>query len=128
MKDAQRKPDIVGRTRSFSILVIRLYREMDKDEVGKIIGRQLVRSGTSIGANIHEAQAGQSKQDFIAKVSIAHKEARETEYWLRILKETNRTELSLHSEVTRECDAILRIISSILITAKSNKSRGSNTL
>jgi len=67
------KPDIAGRTVVFSLRVIRLFRELEKDSVGRVIDNQLLRSATSIGANVHEAQGAQSKADFIAKMSIAIK-------------------------------------------------------
>ena len=76
------KPDIAKRTKGFSARIIRLFRELEKDSVGRILGKQLLRSGTSIGANVHEAQGGQSRADFISKISMAYKEARETDYWL----------------------------------------------
>ncbi len=71
------KADIVERSITYSLRIIRLYRELEKDSVGRVLGKQLLRSGTSIGANVHEAQGAQSKADFIAKMSIAHKEAYE---------------------------------------------------
>jgi len=64
--------DILERSVAYSLRIVKLYRELQKDKGGRIIGRQLLRSGTSIGANIHEARGGQSKADFIAKMSIAH--------------------------------------------------------
>jgi four helix bundle protein len=72
------------RTFEFALLIIELYKYL----IGKneyIISKQILRSGTSIGANIHEAQAAQSKKDFISKMTISSKEARETDYWLRLL-------------------------------------------
>lgn len=80
--------DILERSVAYSLRIIRLYRELAKDDVGRILGRQLLRSATSVGANIHEAQGGQSKADFIAKLSIACKEAHESAYWLRLIQET----------------------------------------
>lgn len=71
-----RVKEICDRTRAFALRIIKLYQAIRKDEVGRVIGRQLLRSGTSIGANVEEAQAGQSTADFIAKMNIALKEAR----------------------------------------------------
>ncbi len=80
--------------------------------------KQLLRAGTSIGANVEEALGAQSDKDFISKLSIAYKECRETHYWLRLLKDTDYlTENEFVSMIT-DCDELLRIISSILITAK----------
>ena len=80
------KNDIAARSIEYALQVIQLYRELQQDEVGKVIGKQFVRSGTSIGANVQEAQGAQSKADFIAKMSIAHKEALESAYWLRVFE------------------------------------------
>jgi four helix bundle protein len=79
--------DIRERTFQFSLNIVRLFQDLDKQSnTARILGKQLLRSGTSIGANVEEAQAGQSKANFINKNAIALKEARETIYWLRILK------------------------------------------
>jgi four helix bundle protein len=74
--------DICDRTRAFALRIIKLYQALPKNETGGILGKQLLRAGTSIGANVEEAQAGQSKKDFVAKIGVALKEARETRYCL----------------------------------------------
>ncbi|WP_246525382.1 four helix bundle protein [Geomobilimonas luticola] len=72
----------------FALMIIALYRQLCKS--GEfVLSKQLLRSGTSIGANVEEAQAGQSRADFVSKISIASKEARETCYWLRLLRDSN---------------------------------------
>jgi len=115
------KVDIAERSIFFSLRIIKLFRELEKDSVGKVIGNQLLRSGTSIGANIHEAQGGQSKADFIAKISISHKEALETSYWLRVITESKIiSEKKLH-ELSDETGQLIKILASILITSKRNK-------
>lgn len=81
---------IQDRSFAFALGVISLYK-MLQNEGEYIISKQVLRSGTSIGANIEEAIAGQSKKDFLSKVSISLKEARETRYWLRLLKESQLT-------------------------------------
>ncbi len=86
-----------------------------------MLSRQLLRSGTSIGANVEEAIGGQSKRDFIAKLSISYKEARETHYRLRLLGDAEIMENSLHQSMLADCDEILKIIGSILKTAKANQ-------
>src|SRR5215210_7688788 len=75
------------RTIAYAVRVVQLYRALARDSAGRVIARQLLRSATSVGANIHEAQAGQSRADFIAKMSIANKEATESRYWLRLISE-----------------------------------------
>jgi four helix bundle protein len=113
-----KKIDIVERTVAYSLRIINLYRELEKDSVGRILGRQVLRSGTSIGANVHEAQGGQSKADFIAKISVAHKEALETAYWLRILKEAEIITPSRLMNLGNETEQIIKILASILLSAK----------
>jgi four helix bundle protein len=118
------KPEILDRSVSYSLRIIKVYRELEKDSVGRIIGNQLLRSGTSIGANIHEAQGAQSKADFIAKISIAHKEARESAYWLRLVKEAELISESRISDLFNETEEIIKILSSILLTSKKGKKGG----
>jgi four helix bundle protein len=92
---------------------------MNKDGVGSILSRQLLRSGTSIGANVHEAQGGQSRADFIAKMSIAHKEALETAYWLRLVRESDMIRADRVVALADEVDQLTRILSRILLTSKN---------
>jgi len=112
------KVDILERSVQYSIKIISFFREIEKDTVGRIIGRQLLRSGTSIGANVHEAQGGQSKADFIAKMSIARKEAGESAYWLRIMSEIKLGQETDIMYLRQETDELVRVLSSILISAK----------
>jgi four helix bundle protein len=113
-----KKIDILERCVKFSIHLVHFYKKIAKDDVGKILGKQLLRSGTSVGANIHEAQGGQSKADFIAKMSVAHKEACETAYWLRVVHEAELGFSSHIDELLTETDQLVKILSSILLTAK----------
>jgi four helix bundle protein len=115
------KSDILERTIAYSLRIIKVYRELERDSVGRVIGKQLLRSGTSIGANVHEAQGGQSKADFIAKMSIAHKEARESAYWMRLIKEAELISARLINDISDETEQLIKILSSILITAKQRK-------
>ena len=112
------KPDIAERRFAYSLRIITLYRELEKDSVGRILGRQLLRSATSVGANIHEAQGGQSKADFIAKMSIAHKEARETAYWLRLIREARLLPPNRIADLSDEMEQLIKILTAILLTAK----------
>jgi four helix bundle protein len=96
----------------FSLKIISLYKSL-LSEKEYIISKQLLRSGTSIGANIEEALAGQSKRDFTAKMSISSKEARETKYWLRLLKESELTNLDVKSLIL-DIDELIRILTSIV--------------
>jgi four helix bundle protein len=102
----------------FSLKIISLYKKL-QEEREFIISRQILRSGTSIGANIEEALAGQSKRDFTAKMSISSKEARETKYWLRLLKESELTSLDVNSLIL-DIDELIRILTSIVKTSQQN--------
>ena len=114
--------DILNRTFQFSLQIIRLVRSLDKgSSEGKVLGRQLLRSATSIGANIEEAQAGQSKADFINKSSIALKEARETIYWLRLLKASEINGSANFSDALLEAGHVARILGAIVVTSKKGK-------
>ncbi len=115
------KFDLGQRTIAYSLRIIKLYREVRKDCVGAILGRQLLRSGTSIGANVHEAQGGQSKADFVSKISMAYKEARESAYWLRLIERAEIIRCARHSSLSDETDQLIKILSSILLTAKQRK-------
>ena len=109
---------IYKKTVEFSIELLPLYKTL-LDIHEYIISRQLIRSGTSIGANVQEATAAQSRRDFISKMSIAAKEAKETKYWLILLSEGNLVEYDF-SHLLSEIEEIIKILSKILITAKSN--------
>ncbi len=80
---------------------------------------QLLRSGTSVGANIEEAIGGSSKRDFIHKLEIAYKESRETRYWLRLLKESNLLEKKLAESFISDCEELIKILTAILNASKS---------
>lgn len=112
------KTNIVERSFKYSLRIIKLYRELEKDSIGRVLGKQLLRSGTSIGANVHEAQGAQSKADFIAKMFIAHKEAYESAYWIRIVEEANLISADRLDDLSNETKQMIKILSSILLTSK----------
>ena len=129
MTNRKGKSVIVEKSFSFSIKIVRFYRDF-KERGGEtlILGRQLLRSATSIGANVHEAQAAQSKADFIAKISISHKEAWETLYWLKLILESElSTPLKLQGLIL-DCNELLKILSSILLTSKNGKTTHSSLI
>ncbi|HYW34499.1 MAG TPA: four helix bundle protein [Balneolaceae bacterium] len=101
----------------FSLQIISLYKKLI-EEKEYIISKQLLRSATSIGANIEEADAGYSKKDFTAKMSIASKEARETEYWLRLLKFSKLTHLNVDNYL-KDIDELIRLLTAIVKTAQN---------
>ncbi|GAB7257032.1 hypothetical protein OBPA_14970 [Polaribacter sp. OB-PA-B3] len=85
------KKDNIIQTKSynFAVRIIKLYKHLSQEKKEFVLSKQLLRSGTSIGANIEEAIGGQSRKDFLAKLTIAYKEARESHYWIRLLKDTD---------------------------------------
>lgn len=102
----------------FAVKIVALSKQvMDKGE--KILSKQILRSGTSIGANVREALEGQTKKDFIAKLSIALKEAAETDYWVELLLATKYLEEERYSDVKTDLTEIIKIINSIIKTAKN---------
>ncbi|KKQ21376.1 MAG: hypothetical protein US33_C0003G0002 [Parcubacteria group bacterium GW2011_GWC1_36_9] len=104
----------------FAIKIIELYKHLVGVKKEFVLSKQLLRSGTSIGANIEEALGGQSKKDFISKISVAYKEARETKYWLSLLRETKYMTQGELSPAFDSCEEILRIIGKIQKTSKEN--------
>ena len=114
------KPNIIkDKTYQFAIQIVHLYKEMLKQNEF-VLSKQIVRSGTSIGANIEEAIAAQSRKDFISKMSISSKEARETNYWLRLLRDTNLVNNIHIKYLLKESEEIIKIITSIVKTSKTN--------
>ena len=105
---------------SFALKIIELYRILHSQRE-YVISKQILKSGTSIGANVEEAIAGQSKKDFTAKMSIASKEARETNYWLRLLRDGNMCPSIDLTEMIEESEELIKILTSIVKTSqKSN--------
>ncbi|HVA99263.1 MAG TPA: four helix bundle protein [Bacteroidia bacterium] len=112
----EEKPNIiVDKIVNFSKKIINLYMEL-KNEKHYELASQLFRSGTSIGANVEEAQAAQSKKDFIAKMSISAKEARETRYWLRLIDETNISQKNIAAFFI-DINEIISILTKIIKTS-----------
>ena len=101
---------------------IKLYQHVydEKSGAGRILGKQYLRSATSIGANIEEAQSGESKADFIHKFNIAQKEAKESLYWLRLLEKSSFVSNNRIHFIMKETDEIIAIITSIIKNTKKN--------
>lgn len=106
---------------SFAIRIVKAYQHLSKEKKEFILSKQLLRSGTSIGANIEEAQGGISKADFSAKLSISYKEARETKYWIRLLRDTDYfTETSANSLLT-DADELCKLLFTAIRTSRPTK-------
>ena len=123
MSDNEPPYDVTERTVAYALRIIKLYRHIQNDSVGRILGKQLLRSGTSVGANVHEAQGAQSRADFIAKLSIAQKEIIETGYWLRLLAEAQIVPEDRISMLRDETEQLTKILSTILINSKKSATR-----
>lgn len=107
-------------SKDFAIQIINICDEIDTKKGRGVLINQIVRSSTSIGANIHEANYGSSKADFINKLQIALKECYETEYWLEMLTSVNCIDEQLSKELLQTCGAIRRILVKSITTAKNN--------
>jgi len=114
--------NVLSKAFSFAVRVVKLYQFLSKEHKEYVLSKQLLRSGTSVGANINEAQAGQSKADFIAKMSIASKEARETKYWIELLCETtylDKNEMHVQT-LLEQNEELINILTSIVKSAQQN--------
>lgn len=111
---------LIDKSIAFAARIIKLHRYLIKDKKETVISKQIVRSGTSIGANINEANYGQSKADFISKLHIALKETAETEYWLKLLIMSEYVTADMGNSLLSDCLEIKRILIASINTAKGN--------
>ncbi len=116
---------ILEKSFDFSVRIVNLCKYLQSDKKEYILSKQLIRSGTSIGANVNEAQAAQSKNDFISKLSIASKEARETKYWLDLLVETDYLpkESQNVKSILEQSNELIKLLTSIIKTTKENNGK-----
>ena len=103
-----------------ALKLVQVAKALQQEHREFVLSRQLLRSGTSIGANVEEATAAQSKKDFIAKMAIASKEARETHYWLRLLRDSNYLDKKQAGELIADCSELIRLLTAIVKTAQLN--------
>ncbi len=104
----------------FAIRIVKLCRYLTNEQKEFVLSKQVLRSGTSIGAMVREAEFGQSKADFINKLSIALKEANETEYWLSLLLDTDLIEQKMYQSLKADIDTIISLLVASVKTAKQN--------
>lgn len=116
------KRDILDRTFKFGVRVIKMGNYLPKTPAGFALASQLIRSGTSIGANLQEAQSGVSKKDFIHSVQIALKEARETKFWIELVTESSLLSPAKTRLLIDESDQLIKILTIIVKHAKINQS------
>lgn len=112
---------IVDKSKAFALRIIKLYKYLCNEQNEYVLSKQILRSGTSIGANVKEAIRGQSKPDFYAKLNIALKEASETEYWLELLHESEYIEPNAFQSIYADCQEIIRLLVAITKTQKTQK-------
>ena len=111
---------IYDKSKAFAIRIVKLYRHLKENCSEYAMSKQLLRCGTSIGANVREAACAQSLADFLSKMYIAFKEANESAYWLEILEDTKYLTPTQAKSIRNDCDELIRILSSITKTTKNN--------
>ena len=118
-------PEIRARSFAYALRAIKLYQYLQSQTTGAgwILGRQYLRAAASIGANIEEAQSGESRADFIHKLGVAQKEARESPYWLRLLAESQIVPKGQISPLMEETEELISVVTSIIVSAKRNQPR-----
>jgi len=115
----EKKPNIVrDKSFAFAVRIVSLYKYLCSDKKEFVLSKQLLRSGTSVGANVREAVNAESKKDFIHKLAIAQKECDESIYWLDLLVETNYLNKKEGENITNDAIELLKIIKSIIISSK----------
>ena len=109
---------IVDKSKAFAVRIVNLYKYLCSEKKEYVLSKQLLRSGTSIGANVKEAIRGQSREDFVHKLSISLKEASESEYWLELLHETDYITQAQFESIIADCRELIRVLSSMIKTTK----------
>jgi four helix bundle protein len=112
---------ILKKSIDFAIRIVNCYKYLTEEKREFVMSKQVLRSGTSIGANINEAIYAESKNDFIHKMNISLKEAAETEYWLLILKETFFIDEAIYNSLQKDIQEIIKILASIVKTSRGNR-------
>ena len=111
---------VLQKSKSFALRCIKLYRYMVDNKREFVMSKQLLRSGTSIGANVKEALRGQSRADFASKMNIALKEASESEYWIELLSESDYLTKEQGADILGDCQELIRLLTSIVKTTYIN--------
>ena len=119
------KEDIQKKSIDFAVRIVRLARYLQTEKTDFVISRQILRSGTSIGANVREAQYAQSPADFVAKLSIALKEGAETQYWIEILQRTELVTVTRMKRLKADCD---ELVGMLVQSIKASKRKLKNPL
>jgi four helix bundle protein len=114
------KSELEGRTKTFALRVIQFVANLPRNKVADVLGYQVLKSGTAVGANYREANRAESRRDFIHKIGIVEKEASETQYWLELLEESDIGSATERQWLVREAGELIAIFTSIGKTAKNN--------
>lgn len=114
---------VLDKSKAFAIRSVKLYQYLTDEKREFILSKQMLRSGTSIGANCREAVRAQSKADFVAKLNISLKEADETSYWIELLHETGYLNDRQFTDIYRDVDELIKILVSIIKSAKNGQSQ-----
>ena len=118
---------IAAKAYAFALEIVKIYKVLVNEKKEYVLSKQLLRSGTSIGANINEAISGQSKRDFVHKLNIALKEARETSYWLNLLKDSEYINQVECETLNGKCNEIIKMLTSIIMTTKERYFNNNNS-
>lgn len=111
---------ILEKSYAFAIRIVMLHRHLVKTTHHYDLARQILKSGTSVGANIEEAIGGNSRKEFVHKLSIAYRETRETRFWIRLFRDTQILSTTESESLLSDCEELLKIIGTIIKTTKNN--------
>ena len=106
---------------AFAVRTVKLYKYLSREQKEFVLSKQILRSGTSIGSNVEEANSGQSKKDFIAKLSISLKEAKESHYWLRLLHDCVYLNQNMFDSLLNDCNELISLLTIIIKTSRKNE-------
>ena len=121
MNEERKQRDLIDRTKKYALRIIKLYSALPKDTVSQTLGKQLLRSGTSVGANYREGHRGRSKAEFIAKLGDSLRELEESAYWLELLEEANIFPVERLAELMDETNQLTAIFVTIIKKARESK-------
>jgi four helix bundle protein len=121
MNTLNRAKQLQDRTKKFAVRIIKAFARLPKNEAARVIGRQFLRSGTSLAANYRAACRARSSADFVSKISVVTEEADETLFWFELLVESKLIKLKMVEPLMAECGELLKIFSASLATAKANR-------
>ena len=114
----KRRNVVQEKSYAFAVRIVRMYQHLSSEKRAFVLSKLVLRSGTSVGANVEEAIGGLSKKDFAARMGIAYKEARETSYWLRLLNDSGYIDDAAFASMHKDCEELLKLLYTIVQSAK----------